>query len=416
MKKFLKNIFIVILIIFFLIAFSSSYKSLSIDNLSIVVAMGIDISDNNAFKISFQFTTPSSVSESGTSEKAPSKIYSVDASSISSGINLMNSYVGKEINLSHCKLIAFSEEVAVKGISKEIYTLINDTQVRPSTNIVITKCSADYYLENSKPLFENLLTKYYEVFSNSSQFTGYSSNATIGNFFNSLICHSCQPYAILGGVTTADDENKSTSSSNESNQSTNAEKDSSAISNSSPLSNISNSENIGLAVFNDDVLVGELNSIETLSFLIIKNNLDGFLISVPNPSKTNSYMDLYLTPVNSVQTKVEIVNGSPYITIDCNFTGRIYSMENDSEYLDPKLLEQISDSCNSYLKSVLTDYLYKTSKNLQADINGFGKLAHPHFATTSDFDNYKWNEKYKDAFFNVNVNSSIKSSFLLTES
>ena len=163
-------------------------------------------------------------------------------------------------------------------------------------------------------------------------------------------------------------------------------------------------------------MVGELNSIETLCFLIVKNNLDGFLISVPNPSKTNSYMDLYLTPLNSVKTKVEIVNGSPYITIDCNFTGRIYSMENDSEYLDPKLLEQISNSCNSYLKSVLTNYLYKTSKNLQSDINGFGKSAHKHFATTSDFDNYKWNEKYKDAFFNVNVNSSIKSSFLLTES
>lgn len=416
MKRIVKNIFIVILIIFFLVAFSSSYKSLSIDNLAIVVAMGIDTSANNTFKISFQFTNASSVSESGSSEQAPSKIYSVEASSISSGINLMNSYVGKEINLSHCKLIAFSEEVATRGISKELYTLVNDPQVRPSTNVVITKCSADYYLENSKPLFENLITKYYEVFSNSSQFTGYSVDATIGNFFNSLLCNSCQPYAILGGVTTADDENKYTSNSSQDEQATNVEKDSNAISNSSPLSNISNAENIGIAVFKDDVLVGELNSIETLSFLIIKNDLDGFLISVPNPSKTNSYMDLYMTPVNSVQTKVNIVNDSPYIKIECNFTGRIYSMENDSEYLDPKLLEQISESCNSYLKSVLTDYLYKTSKNLQSDINGFGKTVHSQFSTTSDFNSYKWNEKYKDAFFDVNVKSSIKSSFLLTES
>ena len=71
-----------------LLAFSKSYSTLNIDNLSVVVAMGIDVSNKNHLQISFQFTNASSVSESGTSEQAPSIIYSVDASSISSGINL----------------------------------------------------------------------------------------------------------------------------------------------------------------------------------------------------------------------------------------------------------------------------------------------------------------------------------------
>ena len=154
MKKIIKKIFVIILILMLLLAFSKSYSTLNIDNLSIVVAMGIDTSDKNLLQISFQFTNASSVSESGTSEQSPSIIYTVDASSISSGINLINTYIGKEVNLSHCKVIAFSEEIASRGISEEIYTLVNDTQVRPSTNIVISKTSARYYLENSKPLFE----------------------------------------------------------------------------------------------------------------------------------------------------------------------------------------------------------------------------------------------------------------------
>ncbi len=112
MNKIFKKIFIAILIIMFLLAFSKSYSTLNVDNLSVVVAMGIDVSDKNNLKISFQFTNASSVSESGTSEQSPSIIYTVDASSISSGINLINTYIGKSVNLSHCKIIAFSEEIA----------------------------------------------------------------------------------------------------------------------------------------------------------------------------------------------------------------------------------------------------------------------------------------------------------------
>lgn len=403
--KILKKIFIFILIILFILAFSSSYSSLNINNLAIVVAMGIDVADNNNLKLTFQFTDASSISESGSSEKSPSIIYTVEASSISSGINLINSHIGKELSLSHCKLIAFSEELASKGISKEIYTLVNDTQVRPSTNIVITKCTAKYYLESSTPLFENLLTKYYEVFPNSSEYTGFSSNMTIGEFFNRMLCQSCQAFAILGGV---ENDSNSTSSSN-----INSEN---MIANSSPVSGDSKAENIGLAVFKDDILVGELNSIETLCSLIIRNKVSGFLVSVPNPSKTNSYLDIYITPLNETKFKVDIINGTPYISVKCRFTGRIYSMEKNSKYLDNKLLDEISNSCNNYIESVMTDYLYKTSKYLKSDINGFGKAVQSKFLTTKELDEYNWNEKYKDAFFDVEIDSSIRSSFLITES
>ena len=90
MKKFFKRLLIFVLIIVIIIAFSSSYSALNIDNLATVVALGIDTSDTNTLRLSFQFTLPSSVSDSGSSEQSPSIIYTVDASSISSGINLMN--------------------------------------------------------------------------------------------------------------------------------------------------------------------------------------------------------------------------------------------------------------------------------------------------------------------------------------
>ena len=97
MNKTLKNIFIFTLIILFIIAFSDSYLSLSLDNLAYVIAIGIDKSDTNNLQVTFQFSTPnsesSSQSESESSGKTSSLIKTVDASSLSSAINLMNSYI-----------------------------------------------------------------------------------------------------------------------------------------------------------------------------------------------------------------------------------------------------------------------------------------------------------------------------------
>ena len=151
MPKLLRNLFVFLLIVIFIVAFSSSYASLSIDNLAYVLAIGIDTSDENNLEVTFEFSTTTAASESGTTEKTSPVINSVKASSLSNAINLMNSYMGKQINMSHCKVIIFSEELAYQGISDEIYTLINDTQIRPSANIMISKYSAKYYINQTKP-------------------------------------------------------------------------------------------------------------------------------------------------------------------------------------------------------------------------------------------------------------------------
>ena len=406
MNHLIRNIFILILIIIFIMAFSSSYSSLNIDNLAHVLAIGIDTSDDNKLEVSFQFSTPVSASESGSSEKSTAFINTVTASSLSNAINLVNGYLGKQINMSHCKAIIFSEDLAMQGISDEIYTLINDTQVRPSSNIVISKCTAKYYLEETKPQLENLISKYYEIFATPSQYTGYMPDATIGNFFNSLICKTCEPYAILGGVNAGVPKN---------NNEIDSQKDYTIKANNSSIQGENGAENIGVAVFKGDKLVGELDALETIAFLNIRNDLDRFLISVPDPLNNNHYLDIYLTPVHSTSINIDTTNQSPYIKIKLEFSGRIYSMTENSKYLSSEVLDSISNSCNSYLESVFADYLYKTSKDLKSDINGFGKYTLKNFITTGQYEDYNWPENYKNSFFDVEVNTSVKSGMLITE-
>lgn len=401
MKKLLKNLFIFIVIIVFLLAFSASYSSLNIDNLAYVVALGIDSTEDNNLQVTFQFSTPVSI-ESG--EKPTPIINTLTASSISNATNIMNSYLGTPASFSHCKVIVFSEQIAKQGISDEIYTLINDTQVTPASNIVVSKCDAKTYLEQTTPELENLVSKYYETFENSSKNTGYIPDATIGDFFNDLTSRTREPYAILGGVNaeSRNDENSTTSQNN-------------LKANMTSISGKNGSENFGVAVFKEDTLVGELNAFESVAFQNIRNNIDRFLISVHDPENENNTLDIYMTPAKNTSIKVDTSTQTPYIEVSCKFTGRIYSMSENSKYLSPDVLDSVSKSCDSYLESLFTEYLYKTSKEFNSDINSFGTYALKNFFTTSDLENYNWLENYRNAFFKVNVDSSVKSGMLITE-
>ena len=399
-KIILNKLLIIVLIIIFIYSFSASYSSLNISNCAFAVAIGIDKSTSNKLNVTFEFITTSPSGES-ISETKPI-LNSVDCSSITNGINIMNAYLGKKVNLSHCKLIIFSEELAKEGISDEVYSLMNEVQIRPSANIVISQCNTRYYIENSIPSLESLIPKYYDIFPHTSEYTGYTCDATIGNFFNSLVCNYSSPYAILGGITTTNDTSTQIN-------------DSTIKSDESPIEGNRSAQNIGLAVFKDDKLSGELNAIETLCFLNIIKKVDNFLVSIPYEQGSSSQIDIYLTPNSTHIIDVSFVNGAPFIKLKLDFSGKIYSMSKNSEYLDIDVLNSISNSCNNYLEGQFYNYLYKTSSVFESDINNFGSYALSKFFTTTEFEKYNWLDNYKNSTFKVEIDTIIDSGFLLTK-
>lgn len=104
-----------ILFVIFANGFSTAYTSRKLDNIAYVLALGIDVGEKAKLKVSLQFTKSSSLSpSSGNSSEDSSNIVLVsgEADSIFSSLNLINSYIGKEVNLSHCSLYIISEELA----------------------------------------------------------------------------------------------------------------------------------------------------------------------------------------------------------------------------------------------------------------------------------------------------------------
>lgn len=106
--------------------------------------------------------------------------------------------------------------------------------------------------------------------------------------------------------------------------------------------------------------------------------------------------------------------GSPYISSDVSLSARILSANENSNYFEESNLELIESYANSFIKSELENYFYKTSKNYNSDIALLGKHAVKYFTTWDEWISYDWLNNYSNSFFNVNVDVEVVSSYLIS--
>ena len=448
-KNMLKFYAVVVLTLVFIYAFSASYTSDSVDNISYVIALAVDVNEGEQnLQVTFEFMDTSAFSSEQSGDSKGAIIDTVTSTSINSAINLLNAYIGKEVNLSHCKVVVFSDKLAEKGISSEVSELINNIQVRPSTNIIICKGNALEYIQNSTSQLEKILTKYYDIFPNSSEYTGYTSNIMIGEFCNHLTTKECGNLAILGGLNPTispsnssgnpsngssggsssgssksseggSSEKSSENSSKENSESTekpdNNNNLSQVVSGSAPILGERGTENIGLAVLKDGIYRGDLTAIDTLCHTLIKGEVNSFLLTINNTEIYKNYIDVSLYENNPPKITVNISENEPVINIKIKLVGRISNLKDGINYSDESTnldLNEISDAVNRSLEGYIYDYLKKTSSEFKCDIDYFYNYAKRNFKTISDWKNYDWESKYEKSKFNVSVESQVYYSLL----
>lgn len=448
----MKKKFIIILILFvvfitFIVGFSNSYISRRIEHLAYVLVLGIDKGEKARLKISTQFINVSSSSSGASSDSSQIVLTSCEANSMFSGLNLLNSYIGKEINLAHCSVVVFSEEIAKEGISSEIYSLINNEEIRSSANIVVTNCKAYDYINNSKPNLENITSKYFDTFDITSKLTGYFSNITLGDFFNRLSERNSDPIAVLGGL-------NSTARSEENKSSSNSSKESSSSSNSGNSDNIngetlnSNSssqdvedqekqeiettqnslvagkssivggrgtENLGIAIFSGDKYIGELTVWESICHSLITNSIDTCIISVEDPLVENKQLEIQLSPNKKSKITSNIENGAININIELNLIANIISLNSNINYEDTDTINKISTATQNRLNDELNKYFDKTARKYNVDIDKYYLSILKYFPYQKNFDDFNYKEKLKNANFNCNTHVNIISSLLITK-
>lgn len=228
-----------------------------IDNYYFVVSLAIDKTENDNLKVSIQIPASSKSSEgSGSSQASTANIYTVEAKTIDEAFIILDNYLNKKINLSHCSALIFSEELAKEGIKEYIYTLSNNTELRHTCQLVVSSKTAYDVLEKISNSEESFSSKLFDYLTTSSDYTGLTISSTFGDFFQNLHDDNIQPTAIY----TKFFEDTVQSS--------------------------------GIALFKDEFMITHVDSLCTLAHSICTNKLESATITIDNPFDEGHYVDL----------------------------------------------------------------------------------------------------------------------------
>lgn len=421
------------------------------------VALGIDKSETEGeYEITIQFAKPTQISGGASEEggKGGSETFSlvtVNAPTIYSAVNLANHIVSKRFTLSHTKLIVFSEEVAMEGVIGMADTIARSSDIRPNIYLAVAKGGAKKYLSGINPVVEINPEKYYQlIFEN--EYAGYIPKNLSQNFYfymNSKERNSILPIAAIEEKTQDSKEEKSSSggeqksggsgggekgqqggesqSGEEQEKSSQQEKKQEReipvnkqgfefnvkdyVAGRMDVEKENEGEVMGLAVFQKDRMIAELNSIESQLYSIANGE---FVYSYTNYYSKAS--PEYPTTLRLEQERhpvyhIDVSDDRPKIKIDVYLEGDFLSVS-PFEYLENEMTEYEKE-LTEYTEQALMKFLKKTSNELGADIVGFGSHAKACFRTYKDFEAYNWLEKYKDTEFNVNVSFKLRGTGLI---
>lgn len=447
----LKKIIAIICLISLL---SGCYDYVEPNDLSYVVAIGIDKgSDDSLYNYTLQFARPTQISggsseQGGSGEKTIGTV-KVEAPSIYAAINVANHVISKTFTLSHTKIIVISNELAKSGIGKIVDSVGRSIDLRPSVFLCVSSDKAGDYLESVKPVVEINPVKYYRLIFESPN-SSYIPKNDVGTVFANLKSNTTQntlPFVGVGkgssggesgggssgggssgGGSSGGGSQGSSGGSGEENQ-TQSPEPSSEKDNKIPINENkfeyhmkeyvagkldiekqNESEVLGTAVFKEDKMVSFLTGIESEILNILSGRFTNGYTSLYVPQSPKNPVTIRMEQREKPEVKIEINNDTPKIKVKLFLEGIFMTVPSD--YIVEQHLSEFEKNTSEYIKNYALDFLNKTAKQFDSDIIGFGKKAKMLFLTNEEFESFKWNDKYKNAKFSCDVEFSVRRTGL----
>lgn len=397
------------------------------DEKSYVTAIGVDKGEKYDLRFTFIFTTPQpGKSDSGGGSEEQDETVVIEAPSLYSAIEQMNSFKSKTVELTHTQTIVFSEELAKEGIKEYIYMLVRSDNFRPNIYICIADKSSMEFLEKIKPVQTYHLEKYFQLIFKKLNSGSYGEMYLYDIYFDMLSENkaSILPYCAINeqqieGPTESPSETPSeppSEASSESNEKPTEESGHFAsytddfavniIAGKTVRKNENPAEIQGAAVIKDGVYLSVLGRIENMIVQMINDKFPDSYITVSNPYDPGKMITVFMSQQNDTKVTVDTEN-SPKISISADLEGDFISLGEDDTFLkDPSLFE-------AYFKEKMEEevmkLLEKTSKELDCDICSFFKTAKKSFMNIGDWNDYDWINRYKDAEFDVDINVTMRT-------
>lgn len=428
MGKFSRILSFILIPTFFCGMFTACYDKRELDDQAYVIALGFDEGKTNYLRITLQIAKPGAIAgeSSGGSGAAkgaggtagkPFMITTVEAPTLYSALNMVNTYVSRQINMSTTIALIFSKSLAEKGLEYLVNAVLRQRELRPSIYVVVSRTTAEEYINNVTPILERNPVKYYYLNYTGYRYTSFTANTQLSRFSAFMGSQDRQPVAILAGVSknnTTEDINTDNSTYREKGRTFPFEGDFKA--GDVPRTGEDKGEIMGLAVFDGEKMAGELDGEETGYYLLMTGEYRNAFWTIPDPKVKDRFVLLNIRQNRMPEKEVTLVNGKPKINVRLFLEADILSIQSGLNYETGQNTVLLEDSVKAFLEAGAARLLHKTAAEYHSDIFGFGSAIRSHYLTWNEFEAVHWKKIYKASDFNVEIMFKIRRPGLLIRS
>ncbi len=420
---------------FALLLLTGCTRAIEPNDLAYIVAVGIDKNeDAKAYDITLQIANPQAISggsDEGGGEGGKKTITNITVTStdIFSAVNIANHLYSKDLSLAHTKLMVFCDEIAregeLKGLSE---TIARSEEIRPNTFLSVVKGSAKEYLASIEPTNEVNPVKYYEVIYD-VDYTGYIPKNQNRHFYAYEQTPERENVLPLSAVKkdsgeSGGEQKDGSSGENESDKplpDTGTQNDFAGfeymhknyLAGEIALEGDIKTQTCGMAIFRDGKMIDECGSVEALLYNILTGDYVMSEISYKNSKTPEEPVTVVQSQRKRPKVSVDIEGERPKIKVNIYLEADLRTL--NEGYVIEMDIDDFEEQVTAEIKTATEKFLYKTAREYNSDIIGFGSHIKSKFKTFDEFSAYGWQERYPLAEFDIDVEFRIRRSGLINK-
>ncbi|WP_078432088.1 Ger(x)C family spore germination protein [Metabacillus halosaccharovorans] len=362
----------------------------TLNNFSMVSAVGIDQDEENIYHITLQFLNPPALQRNATGDQLGAIVYEERGRTISEAIRKLSKRISRSVFLDNTDIIVVSEELARKGITEVVDFLILEPNISANLKFFVTKdVKPSVVLQMFTPVHKFSASRIKETIENIEANYGSAKilypNKIKNYLMNKVVVNTSIPYLIIQG-----DPSKGVTKENISAY-------------SSPSQIIIG----GMGFFNGDKLIDFLDDEEGKTLLILEGDLLKKTIweaTCPKDEK-NKFAAMNITDTHTKLHFKQQENHTLAFTINSKVVGEIYESNCNVNFEHPNK-DKYEEQFENEIKQSMKDLIEK-SQEYNTDFIGFAKNIY--MTKPSQWHNLKndWNSIFPNMTVDVNVEVNI---------
>lgn len=349
-----------IMLIVFLLFTTGCWNRRELNELAITLAIGLDSTRDGQYLVTAQVVNPGEVSPGkggGGSGLSPVVIYQAKGKTVFEAIRKMTKESPRKIYPSHLRMLLIGESLAKEGIGKPLDLLSRDWELRSDFYIVVAKgMDAEDILKVPTALEKIPANNLFDTLETSAKALSETSFVTLDEVISNMVSDGNQP--VLTGIHSKIKGDEETSLSKQ---------------NVEMIDTPARLLFGGLAVFDEDKLVGWLDDKQSRSYNAITNRVKSTTVNIACPKGEEAVLQLLRS---KAKVKGIVKNGKPEVDIEFRREYNVGEVECLIDLTKPETISKLEEIEVQRFTKMVEQSIKQVQEEYKVDIFGFGEAIH----------------------------------------